>query len=157
MRALWLDYQQAEHGRRRRGFILLVLGVLVTGLLLYRYFSITEEVVTAERQLSHLQRATPSEVVPTELQTTAQWETLFHALEGAGDESVTLLRLQSGKEGLLLSGEARSLDASMAYVTRLQASPLLVDVQMTDSAVVSDHPQRPVRFNLVVGKREEQP
>lgn len=157
MRALWLDYQQEDPGRRRSGFILLALGVLVTSLLLSRYFTVADQLSAAALQLSRLQRAAPSAVAPAELQTTAQWEALFHALEAAGDESVTLLRLQSGKDDLLISGEASSLDASMAYVARLQSTPLLAAVQMTDSEVVSDHPQRPVRFNLVVGKQGAQP
>ncbi len=160
MRALWLDYQQGDPGRRRSGFILLVIGVLVTSLLLTRYFTLADELSAAGLQLSNLQREVPADEDQgslAELPTAAHWEALFHSLEAAGDESVTLLRVQSANDGLLLSGEARSLDASMAYVTRLQSAPLLADVQMTESAVVIDHPQRPVRFTLVVGKRAAQP
>lgn len=140
--------------------MLLALGVLLTGLLLAQYFTIADQLSAAGLQLSRLQREVPADVdkgALAELPTAARWEALFHALETAGDESVTLLRFQSSKEGLLLSGEASSLDASMAYVARLQSAPLLANVQMTDSAVVSDHPQRPVRFNLVVGKPGAQP
>lgn len=161
MRALWLDYQQEEPGRRRSGFILLAIGVLVSSLLLARYSTVADELSAAEGQLSRLQRAkTPahlSAVAVTELPTAAHWESLFQALEAAGDDTVTLLRLQSGKDGTLISGEARSLDASLAYATRLQSARLLADVHMTQSEVVSDHPQRPLRFSLVAGGRGGRP
>lgn len=160
MRALWLDYQQAEAGRRRSGFILLAIGVLVSSLLLTRYFIVADELSAAGLQLSLLQREVPGEVAKgplAELPTAARWESLFLALEAAGDDTVTLLRLQSGKDSILMSGEAINLDASMAYVTRLQATPMLAAVRMTESEVVSDHPQRPVRFNLALGEGRAQP
>lgn len=155
MRALWLDYLEGEAGGRRNGFILLAIGALVTSLLLIRYFIVADDLSAAGLQLSRVQREVPAEAATgplAELPTAARWESLFHALEAAGDDTVTLLRLQSGKDGILMSGEARSLDASMAYVTRLQSAPMLADVRMTESEVVSDHPQRPVRFSLAVGE-----
>lgn len=160
MRALWLDYRQEAPGYRRSGFLLLALGVLATSLLLARYFSVADELSVAERQLARLQRAAPVEaagVALAGLPTAEQWESLFRALEAAGDDTVTLLRLQSGKDGTLLTGEASSLDASMAYVDRLQSAQSLADVRMTQSEVVRDHPQRPVRFNLAAGAGGVQP
>lgn len=161
MRALWLDFQQEEPGRRRSGLILLALGVLVSSLLLARYVSVADNLSAAERQLSRLQRAeTPARLsagAVAELPPAAHWESLFQALEAAGDDTVTLLRLQSGKDGILISGEASSLDASLAYASRLQLAPLLADVHMTQSEVVTDHPQRPLRFSLVAAGRGGRP
>lgn len=161
MRALALDYQQEEPASRRSGLILLALGVLVSSLLLARYLTVADELSATERQLSRLQRAEAptglSSVAAGELPTAARWESLFQALETAGDETVTLLLLQFGKDGILISGEASSLDASLAYATRLQSTQLLADVHMTQSEVVSDHPMRPVRFSLVAGRSGGRP
>lgn len=160
MRALWLDYQQEEPGRRRSGMLVLALAVLATSLLLASYFSVADQLSAAEQQLASLQRVLPVEadgVALAESPPAEHWEALFRALEAAGDDTVTLLVLKSGKDGTLLTGEASSLDASMAYMARLQSAQLLADVRMTQSEVVRDHPQRPVRFNLAVGESEAQP
>jgi len=160
MRALWLDYQQEAPARRRSGLLLLAMAVLVTSLLLARYAYVADELVAAGLQLSRLQRMAPAGLahdVPVELPTATHWEALFHSLEAASDDTVTLLSLQSGKEGVLMSGEASSLDAAIAYVLRLQSAPLLADVTMTQSEVVRDHPRQPVRFNLVTGTGKVSP
>ncbi len=78
----------------------------------------------------------------------AQWESLFASLESAGDESVTLLGLQPGASEIIINGEAKNLAASMDYLNRLQFAKVLVNAHLTQSEIVLEHPQRPVRFTL---------
>lgn len=161
MRALWLDYQQEVPGRRHIGFLLLAMGMLGVILLLARYLTVAGDLSEAERQLSRLQRAElsarHSSIAVAELPTALHWEALFQALEAASDDTVTLLQMQYGKDGILISGEASSLEASLAYASRLQSARLLADVHMTQSEVVRDHPLRPLRFSLVAGGKVGQP
>lgn len=171
MQALWLDYQRPYPGRRRIGLLLLGAGLAATGLLVVEYFSIVASRDDMQEQVLQLQREASRERLLTGSASShpsaaaqkrgavaidgatvghsaAQWEALFASLEAAGDDSVTLLTLQPGGSEITIGGEAKSLAASLDYVKRLQLATAFVNAHLTQTEVVVEHPQRPVRFTL---------
>lgn len=167
MLPLWLDYQRPDPARHRPGLLLLGVGLLAATVLLGRYFAVVADLDEVGQQVSRLKRAAARQL-PVEAPagsgaagavapSAARWEALFAALEAAGDESVTLLSLQPGGTEILIAGEAMNLGAAMEYVKRLQSAAVLADVHLTQSEVVPEHPQRPVRFALASAWREAAP
>jgi len=159
MQALHLDFQRSVPGHRRLGLLLLAAGLVLSGVLLIQYRSIAAEIEDLQRQLVQLNsaaivsaeaaagagRATQSAPVS---HSAAQWEAMFAALEAVGDESVTLLGLLPGASEIQISGEAKNLAAMMAYVGRLQSTRPFANVHLTQSEIVAEHAQHPVRFSL---------
>jgi hypothetical protein len=176
MQALWLDYQRPYPGRRRVGLGLLVASVVVAGLMLNQYFAMVAERDELHAQVLLLKREAVrgrllvasgggSTQLPSSPQkgrvdsatvsrSAAQWESLFAALEAASDDSVTLLALQPGVSEITISGEAKNLAASMDYVKRLQSATAFAKVHLTQSEIVMEHPQHPVRFTLAADWRK---
>lgn len=157
MSPLWLDYRRAPPGRQRPGWILLAVAVLVTVLLLARHARVSDELDAVQAQLAQAEAASaaPSaaaaagEAEGPPPVAAAGWERLFAALEAAGDESVTLLSMQPGRGELRLGGEAVNHDAAVDYARRLNAGGVLGGVHLTQTEVLREHPQRPVRFALL--------
>lgn len=177
MRALWLDFQRPEPGRRRAGNALLAVGVLLGAGLLADYVNVVGETDQVEQQVLRLRReaeparrAAAVEGAPTARggqrqaaddtsssqpgHEALQWDALFAALEAAADDSMTLLTLNTGGSEIQIGGEARNIDAAMDYVKRLQAATALGNPHLTQSEVVQEHPQHPVRFALAASWRE---
>jgi Tfp pilus assembly protein PilN len=159
MQALHLDFQRSGPGRRRLGVLLLMVGLVLTAAQLVRYRAIDTQVEDIQRQMAQLQRegtAAPGAMAADGRvrnsasvgRATAQWEAMFAALESSGDESVTLLGILPGTSEIQISGEARNLAAMMEYVSCLQSTPTFVNVYLTQSEIVVDHAQHPVRFSL---------
>jgi Tfp pilus assembly protein PilN len=175
MRALWLDFQRAEPGRRLAGTGLLVAGLLVSGLLLADYVSVVAETDELEHEVSRLRKEADQarrmagedgallthggkrQVADDQASSgheVAQWESLFNSLESAADESVTLLALNTGTTEIQISGEAKNIAAAMDYVKRLQPATVFSNPHLTQSEVVQEHPQHPVRFALAASWKE---
>lgn len=175
MRALWLDFQRAEPGRRRAGTGLLVAGLVAAAVLVVDYVAVTAGVDEIEQQVSRLRREAEQarrsagadaalaarggprqgidEALPSS-RGSEQWESLFAALEAAADESVTLLLLNTGATEIQIGGEARNMVAAMDYVKRLQSATAFSNPHLTQSEVVQEHPQHPLRFALAAQWRE---
>lgn len=170
MRSLWLDYHRPAFGYQWPGLVLLFAGLLLCGLLFQQSFSLSNELMLTEQQVSKLKREAErrrllastgrpaAEAGQEEIQraspSAVRWEALLAALEGASDDSVTLLSLEPGARDVTLTGEARTLGAALDYVKRLQALPLFADIHLTRHEIVSEHPHRPVRFTLQTSWRE---
>lgn len=150
---VWLDYQQAAPGRHRAGRILLMVGVLVAGWLWFHYITLGDEIAQAQTSVTGLSQTGSADeagvdqfspaAAPGNL---AHWEGIFSGLESAANESMTLLSVSFGTDEIQISGEARDQEEAIAYVSRLDATKTFRNVFMTQSEVVRDHPQRPVRF-----------
>ena len=159
MRPLWLDYQHAGPGHGWPGRVLLGIGVLVCALLFARFAAVTAEHDEAEQGLARLKRAAdrPQAVagearrgapVSRAAPAATRWEALLAALEGAVDESVTLLALTPHGREVTINGEARDLGAVFDYVKRLQGVALFSHVYLLRHEALAEHPYRPVQFAL---------
>ncbi len=169
MPPLWLDYQRPPPGRHRAGVLLLVVGVLTTGALFAFYLTVIDERDSLQEEVAHLERQAARRTMleqaggqtggqpGTASPSAARWESLFASLEQAADESVTLLDLEPTASEIRISGEAKDLDATMAYVERLQIASALADAHLTGYEVVADNPYRPVRFRVAAAWRGAQP
>lgn len=165
MQRLWLDYQRPAPGRLLPGVLLLCFAVLVNAWLVVRYVDATAALDELAPVMSRLKRdaerqrlfegtagvsdAGEREVPPLMGGTVAGWEKLFGALESAGDESVTLLAMQPQNTEMRIRGEAKNFSSAMDYVARLQAGSLFGAVVLAQSEVLREHPQLPVRFELL--------
>ena len=163
MLPLWLDYQRPPPGRQRPGLLLLGAGIAVTAILLIHYSRLTGQTAAMEAEVAQLRRtaalqtpSAPTSGLPSgELDySAARWEALFHSLEAASDESMTLLGLQPGADEVQISGEAKNVAATMEYLKRLQGESTFATVHLTQSEIVTTHPQRPVRFTVVAQWRK---
>ncbi|MDD5250691.1 MAG: PilN domain-containing protein [Rhodocyclaceae bacterium] len=170
MRLLWLDYQQPDPGRHRPGVLLLVAGVVATGVTSADYFAVAAELDAAQSEVAQLRltaapqrpRAAAAAAAPVAAgheaasppaPTAARWEALFASLEAAADDTVTLLSLHPGAKEIQISGEAKDFAASMDYVKRLQSAPALANARLTQSEVAAENPRHPVKFALVADWR----
>jgi hypothetical protein len=79
------------------------------------------------------------------------WESLFQAVESAGDKSITLLTIEPDieKQQVKIGGEAKSFDALMKYITHLQAQAVFGSVYLQNHDVQKQDPDKPVRFSLL--------
>jgi hypothetical protein len=76
------------------------------------------------------------------------WERLFGAIEGAAGPDVSLLSLTPGGARLTLGGEARDMDALLAFLKRLQGSGAYASVYLREHHVDAADAQRAVRFSM---------
>jgi hypothetical protein len=79
------------------------------------------------------------------------WDALFRELEAAAVDGVSLLAIQPepGAAQVRIGGEARTYDAALAYVARLESSERFANVFLLSHEVRTGAPQRPVVFSLV--------
>lgn len=168
---LWLDYQRPPPGRQLPGIALLVGSLLLSGVLLSmsadlgREIEATDAQVAKLRQSAERRRLFAEAAKPTESATpappasasAARWETLFASLEGAADETVTLLGLTPGAREVIITGEARDLPAALDYAQRLQTAPAFSEAYLAKYEVVREHPRQPVRFTVMARLREAPP
>lgn len=173
MPPLGLDYQRNAPGHRWPGIALLLIGVAICGGLFEQSSLITAELATTGQNVDRLKREAeirrlwartgqrpdqPSAAgdQPTQrlLSPTAErWEALLTTLENSADDSVTLLVLEPGAKEITISGEAKNIGATLDYVARLNAAPVLSEARLARHEVVRDHPQQPVRFTLIASWR----
>lgn len=168
MRPLWLDYKQKTPGRQRTGWVLLALGVATAVPLQAYYFSLQAEADELELQVSHLRREAGPERRPggdSRAAATASaespagrplggWEALFASLEAAGNDCVTLLSIQPGINAIQITGEAEDMDAALDYTKRLQSANGIGNVHLTQTEIIENNPQHPVRFSLAASWKE---
>lgn len=168
---LWLDYQRPPPGRQLPGIVLLVGSLLLSGVLLSMSFDLGREIEATDAQVAKLRQAAerrrlfaeaakPAESAtpaPPASASAARWEALFASLEGAADETVTLLGLTPGPREVLVTGEARDLPAALDYAQRLQAAPAFSEAYLAKYEVVREHPRQPVRFTVLARLREAPP
>lgn len=97
---------------------------------------ISEEVRRANRVIAHL---------------SLPWESLFTSLEQAKDLKVALLNIEPEveKRGLVLTGEAKTLDAMLEFVRYLQAQECLSNVNLQTHKVNLQDPEKPIRFRIL--------
>ena len=79
------------------------------------------------------------------------WESLFHAVESSGNQNITLLAIEPDveKQQVKISGEAKSFNLLMNYMTHLQGQAVLGSVYLQNHDVQQEDPDKPVRFSLI--------
>ena len=78
------------------------------------------------------------------------WGELFKRVEASNEKEIALLSIQpdAGKRVMRLSGEAKNFEALLAYIARLEHTPMLNQVYLTSHELRLQDPQKPVRFAL---------
>jgi hypothetical protein len=86
------------------------------------------------------------------------WYALFRDLEQAADRNVALLAVEpeADRRSVKIDGEAKSLQAILAYMVKLEQAPTLSGVTLTNHALKESGGQRPVAFS-VTGQWTVQP
>lgn len=169
---LWLDYQRPPPGRQLPGIALLAGSLLLAGVLLSMSADLGREIEATDAQVVKLRQAAErrrlfaeaakpaadsAAPAPPASASAARWETLFASLEGAADETVTLLGLTPGTREVTITGEARDLPAALDYAQRLQTAPAFSEAYLAKYEVVREHPRQPVRFTVLARLREAPP
>ncbi|MGH8671144.1 MAG: PilN domain-containing protein [Burkholderiales bacterium] len=170
MRRIDLDYRRRGRAAMGPGALLLVLGlVLSISLFVYRQ-ELNNRIAHWEDEVGKLERFSQRRlgvVSHTSLQTagsegevrqirnafqqlTLPWDGLFAAIEASVDDSVALLALvpDAAKHQVKIEGEAKDLDAVMAYIRRLEHDASLAGVYLSSHEVKQQDAQKPVHFSL---------
>jgi len=86
-------------------------------------------------------------------QLNVRWFDLLQALESDQVPEIALLQLlpDANRGQFVLSGEAKSYQDLLNYVSHLQAVPALNQVHLQKHQVNESHPQRPVSFEIQGG------
>jgi hypothetical protein len=89
-------------------------------------------------------------------QLTVPWNALFDAVEAADAQGLGVLSLapNARDRSLRLTGEAKSLDALLAYVERMAAQPALAQVHLLGYSTVVRDGAPVVSFSLAAGWRQ---
>ncbi|MGE5522267.1 MAG: PilN domain-containing protein [Rhodospirillaceae bacterium] len=164
--ALQMDFQQrSAGGKPRLGWLVLALGMLLLGGAYAQYSEVEESLAAARARVAQHREskrvagaaARTGETDPTVKaigvvrdQLAAPWGPLFVEVESAANDDVALLSLHADTSAhtIRVSGEARNFGALMAYVRRLEASPVFADVRLAGHEVRQQDPRRPVAFSL---------
>ena len=82
---------------------------------------------------------------------TTPWGNLLMAIEQADMQDVALLSLEpnSKKQLVILTGEAKNLNAVLQYIKQLQQTPILQQVYLQKHSIDESDASKPVRFSLL--------
>lgn len=167
MRPLDLDFHRPLASPA--GWALLAAGVLLLALVLLARQQIAAASAAARADLAESERILPgvaalplspaesraqqaalAEMQRLSAQLSLPWERLFASLEALANGDIALLSLtpDARKQQLRITAEARNLAAMLAYHRSLEDSADLRDVALVNHEIVTEVPERPVRFNL---------
>lgn len=85
-------------------------------------------------------------------QLSAPWQPLFNALDSVNSKDIALLSIEPNKKKrqVLLTGQARNMEAALAYVRQLMQVDVFTQVYLLKHTVDLDHPFEPVEFSIAV-------
>ncbi|MCW5623152.1 MAG: PilN domain-containing protein [Burkholderiales bacterium] len=166
--SLQLDFIRPAGDRRGLGFLLLVAGLLAAGAAFLDYDATRAEHTRWADKLADTQRLArrtlpnfaPAEAPSRESaqalqaanlvldQLTLPWDGLFADVERAVTPDIALLAVQPDPKNraLNLGGEARDLNGLLTFLARLESTPGLRDVHLTQHEVRVNDPHRPIAF-----------
>lgn len=164
MRQLSLDYER-KPGTHGIGYALLLVGCAMMAFMTNYYWALTHDLQAMRDSLQSSQavRAKGGSKDPRGAkdlderllaaravidQLSIPWDNLFEALENIEQNGIALLAVSPDprKNRIKLSGEAKNLEAMLAYHRSLARSPTFSDASLTTHDVVQQDPQLPVRF-----------
>lgn len=167
--ALAIDFIEHRRFASPLGLLLFAVGVVTMGIVITDYGDAHEELQRVETQHARLLRQMRHDAVPrrqesssSKVQTDAKtaervfsqlnlpWNVLLRELENIADPDIALLSIESQGQArtLRLTGEAKTINDVVAYVTRLRESPQIV------AATLSGHEEKQagaiqvIRFSL---------
>jgi Tfp pilus assembly protein PilN len=168
--AIGLDFIRPAGRGSRLAPVLLLAGAVVAVIVAEQQRQTSAQVQARQQRLGELQqlsrRALPAiedrETDSPELreqikranavlaQMNVPWGELFAAVESAQDGSIAVLAVQpdTRERSIALGGMARNLDALLAYMNRLEATPRLADVLLASHEIKVKEPGQPVDFAL---------
>ena len=167
LRRLDLDFKQTPRHWSVLGVLLLVIGAAALAYVANAERGMAGQIELLEARMevlakrSKIKPAQPIDAQQLQLeirqaneilqQLTLPWDALFKALEASSEQEIALLSIQPdvAKRLVRMGGEAKSFDALLAYITRLEHSKILNHVYLTSHEVRSQDPEKPVRFSLV--------
>lgn len=169
MERMHLDFLQPHARRNGLGVLLLLVGAVATGALLVQHYSVAREAALLDERISDasrmarraMPRLEPRRVGGRALneeirdanavieRLNVPWDVLFRDLEAVSGDGVALLAIQPdpASRKVRIAGEARKLEAVLAYVERLEARAGLANVYLLTHET-RDTPPRPVAFTL---------
>lgn len=169
MAGLHLDFIQPHRPAAKAGWGVLIFGTLALVVAVAWQVRYVEPGVAAagweaERLQKELAAREPAALRLNDTQLTAEWQKalvinqrlgtpwqkLFAMLESYVDEPVALLSIDPdlSKKDLLLTGEARNLEALLDYVRFLKRQSMLTDVTLQSHQVNKQDRDKPVRFRI---------
>lgn len=167
MRALTLDFLRTPRRALWAGMLLLIAGALALGQAANQEQSLAGQIELADARLAVLAKgsqAKPAQPADAEAQQqeirraneilqqlALPWSALFNVVETSNQKEIALLAIQpdAGKRVLRLTGEAKDFDALLAYIARLEQSPMLSQVYLSSHELRLQDAEKPVRFALV--------
>lgn len=177
MRALNLDFSGSESRWQQAGKLFLLLSVLGAAVCAWSYVNVQNERATwaakhsdlTRKQRAEMGRARASEENSPEFlaeinyankvigQLSQPWDRLLNEMEAAVDDDVVLLGIEpeAEKGSLLVTAEARSMAAMLAYERRLGQSSVLKNVYVVSHQLQLKDAQKPVRFVVSAGWEPE--
>jgi Tfp pilus assembly protein PilN len=176
MRPISIDFSRDSEAPSAVGVILLRLGLLAAVVSAASYIAVIGEIDRLEARANETGRAarkiparlTESAAESREMQQeiknanlvvqqmTLPWDRMFREFEAAASKEVALLAVQPdvSSRQVRISGEAKSFNAMLEYVRRLEQTEMLREVILLGHEVRSQDPQRPVTFSMSAGWSE---
>jgi Tfp pilus assembly protein PilN len=169
MADLHLDFIRPHRPATRTGWAVLAAGAMaLAGMLAWQFAVVEPDNATRQAEVDRLRRELAShepaalKLSDTQLASEWQkalainsrlgtpWQNLFAMLESYVDEPVALLSIDPdiAKKDLLLTGEARNLDAVLDYVRFLKRQPMLSAVTLQSHQINKQDRDKPVRFRI---------
>lgn len=172
-----LDYIGGRRRSSRIGWVLLLAGAVLAGMVVVDWWAASEEAARWEAKAGHWQdmakrldaRHGAGESVDSVAfgqqvlaagkaigHLVTPWGDLYHTLEGTIDESVSLLAISPNAEKgeLRLNGEAKDFAALRNYLQRLSESGTLTDVRLLHQEVKQNDAQHPISFSIFASWRK---
>jgi Tfp pilus assembly protein PilN len=175
--AIGLDFVARRRSSRLAGWLLLFVGVAVTGAAVLDWQAASEEAARWAAKAEHWQsmakraghsghEAVDGDAAALRPQVAAAakaitrlstpWGALYRSLEGSVDDSVSLLAISPNAEKgeVRLNGEAKDFAVLRGYLQRLSESGTLTDVRLLGQEVKQNDAQRPIVFSIVATWRQ---
>lgn len=177
MAELYLDYQRNTRPFPRDGVLLLALASMLLLASAIQFHKVSAEADLWEARAEQAERAAHPQLpemhagtaraadLALEIkranevlrQLNTPWHGLLQTIESAGSKSVALLALEPDMERqqVKISGEAKNIAATLAYIQRLENRDLFASVYLQSHHVQMQDPEKPVRFVLLAMLREK--
>lgn len=170
MTTLDIDFGKPRRNwSRHMALILALVALVISAFEGWTYFVYYREYKSWQFELENIQKrkiddASKVEVIIDEelqakLKNAAQlidrietpWEILFESMESVSEKKVALLSLVSDTERreLLVTAEAKDLDAMLSYVQQISTANGLTDVYLSSHQVNNQNPLHPILFTVI--------
>jgi Tfp pilus assembly protein PilN len=169
---LELDYVAPPRRPQWIGVSLLIVTLIVAGDMALRHRDTRQELAALDAAQGLLNadrrpaRAVPKERLDEEVKTinaavrqlTLPWAQMIEAVESAATGDVVVLQMQpeAQSRSVRLTAEAKSREAMLRYVRRLEQSRALSGVHLVSHQVQVEDPSRPIQFGVQAAFRSAQ-